>query len=117
MHRSDRTRRPHSQSGTRRFKMLLVHVHRDLSKWDLGNEGQGLIFLCIALVAPANSQSTPIDLTAMYTWSLNALIVIRIHTDFVSLLRKGVFAVLDGPELVMRLQIRPTPQTTIDHVR
>ena len=51
------------------------------------------------------------------TWSLYSLVVIGVDADFVALLRKGVLAVFNGSELVMRLEIGPAPQTTIDHVR
>lgn len=51
------------------------------------------------------------------TWRLYSLIVIRIHADLVALLGEGVLAVLDRSQLVVRLEIRPAPESAVDDVR
>lgn len=51
------------------------------------------------------------------TWRLYSLIMIRVHADLVALLGEGVLAVLDRPQLVVRLQVRPAPESAINHVR
>lgn len=51
------------------------------------------------------------------TWRLYSLIMIRIHADLVAFLGEGVLAMLDRPQLVVRLQVRPTPEPTVNHVR
>lgn len=43
--------------------------------------------------------------------------MVRVHADLVALLGEGVLAVLDRPQLVMRLQVRPAPESTVNHVR
>lgn len=43
--------------------------------------------------------------------------MIRIHADLVALLSESVLAVLDRPQLVMRLEIRPAPKSAVNHVR
>jgi len=51
------------------------------------------------------------------TWRLYSLIMVRVHADLVALLGEGVLAVLDRPQLVVRLQVRPAPESAINHVR
>jgi len=43
--------------------------------------------------------------------------MVRIYADLVAFLGEGVLAVLDRPQLVVRLQVRPTPEPTVNHVR
>lgn len=43
--------------------------------------------------------------------------MVRIHADLVAFLGEGVLAVLDRSQLVVRLQVRPTPEPTVNHVR
>lgn len=58
-----------------------------------------------------------IKINNLHTWCLYSLIMIRVNADFVSFLRKRVFAMLDCSQFVVRLQIWPTPKSAIDHVR
>lgn len=43
--------------------------------------------------------------------------MVRVHADLVALLGEGVFAVLDRPQLVVRLQVRPAPESAVNHMR
>lgn len=47
------------------------------------------------------------------TWCLHSLVVVRVDAHFVLLCVEGVLAHLHRPQLVVGLQVRPAPQTTV----
>lgn len=49
-----------------------------------------------------------------YTWCFHSLIVIWIHADFILFHVEGIFAHLHGPQLVVTVEIWPSPQPAID---
>ena len=50
-------------------------------------------------------------------WRLHSLVVVGVDADLHLLAGEGVLAQLQRLELMMRLKIRPAPDSTIDHVR
>jgi len=51
-----------------------------------------------------------------YTWALNTLVVIRVDAYFLLLCGEWKTTVLHWLQLMMRLQIWPSPNSTIDHM-
>ena len=51
------------------------------------------------------------------TWSFDATVVVGVHTHLVLLQLKRKLARLDRSQLVVRLQLRPAPQATVDEMR
>ena len=52
-----------------------------------------------------------------HTWTLDSLVMVGIDTDFFLFGRERVLAVFERFELVVRLEIRPSPDAAVDHVR
>lgn len=48
------------------------------------------------------------------TWGLYPLIVVGIHADLVLLHVEGELTQLHGPQLMVAVQVRPSPQTAVD---
>lgn len=51
------------------------------------------------------------------TWCLHTLVVVRVYTHFVLLHVEGKLAQVYGTQLMVGLQVRPAPQSAVDHVR
>lgn len=50
------------------------------------------------------------------TWRLYSLVVVRVNTHFILLCVEGVLAQLHRPQLMVGLEVRPSPQTAVDDV-
>lgn len=57
------------------------------------------------------------DSVCWFTWRLHPLVMVGVDADLVLLGVKGVLAHLDGPQLVVAVQVRPAPQPAVDDVR
>lgn len=51
------------------------------------------------------------------TWSLNPLIVVRVDADLILLQVEGILAGLHCSQLMVAVQVRPTPQAAVENVR
>ncbi len=52
-----------------------------------------------------------------HTWRLHPLVVVGVNADFILLEVEGVLAGLDGTQLVMAVQVGPSPQAAVDDMR
>lgn len=52
-----------------------------------------------------------------HTWCLYSLVVVGIHADLVLLHIEGELTQLHGPQLVVAVQVRPSPQAAVDDMR
>lgn len=50
-------------------------------------------------------------------WTVDPLVVIRVNAHILLLRSEGKLAALQGLELMVGLQVRPTPHATVDDVR
>lgn len=50
------------------------------------------------------------------TWSLHALVVVGVDAHLILLHVEGKLAQVDGPQLVVRLQVGPAPEAAVDDV-
>jgi len=51
------------------------------------------------------------------TWTLNTLVVVRVDADFFLFCRERILAAVEGFQLMVTLQVRPTPHSTVDDMR
>lgn len=51
------------------------------------------------------------------TWCLHTLVVVRVYTHFVLLHVEGKLTQVYGTQLMVGLQVRPAPQSAVDHMR
>lgn len=51
-----------------------------------------------------------------HTWCLYSLIVVRVYTHFILLHVEGELTQLHGPQLMVAVQVGPSPQAAVDNV-
>jgi len=51
-----------------------------------------------------------------HTWALDSLVVVRINAHFLLLGRVWILTAVQSLELVVALEVRPSPDTTVDDV-
>lgn len=56
-------------------------------------------------------------MTHFHTWRLHPLVVVGVDADFILLEVEGVLAGLDGAQLVVAVQVGPSPQAAVDDMR